>query len=897
LFLIEDSCSMTATPHRSPLTVPAPRIWTDGVRREVLPNGLTLLVQPDHSAPVVAVVTHVKAGFFDEPDHWTGISHVLEHMFFKGTSRRGVGAIARETKAAGGYLNAGTGYDHTSYFTVLPASGLAAALDIQADALRNSVIDADELERELQVIIQEAKRKRDTPGAVAQETLHEVMFDRHRIRRWRIGHEEHLARLTRQDLLSYYRSRYVPGRAIVAITGAIDVDATLELAEAAYSDWPAAPGGTDLSPEEPPRREVRARTLRGDVSQAELVLGWRTVPPLHPDSAALDLAAAVLASGRGSSLYRALRETGIVTSVSAHNYAPTELGVFSIGADLTPDKLPLAIQGIAECVSRLTLLGPTADELERARTLLKARWARRLEPMEGRASALAASEALDHVTFLDREYAALLAVEPEAVREAAARYLQPDTVSGVAYLPGEEGPQLSGSLLERAFAMTELRAVPAQPTHRLEVPLGITARRQEQAEVVHTSLPGVDLLVRRKTGVPLVTLGVYVPRAEFDPPAQAGLGALTIRSSVRGAGDLDAAGLAFAFERLGGTLGPTTASDWLGFGTTVLAENLGEAAVLLNLVLTEPRLADSEVSTERELLVTEAEQVTDDMFRFPFQLGFAGAFGDAGYGLPVGGLPETLPSISPADVRGWHSGALLGVRPVVIAVGNVDPERASATLAGIFRDHRPLPNHRRQEPLSWRGGVGDASTRIISREKAQTAFAMIYPGPARRDPDHHAAEVWAAVASGLGGRMFEALRDRRSLAYTVLASSWQRGRSGALVTYIATSPEREEEARAAMLEELDRFRRAPITRAELDQAVNYLAGQAEVGRQSAGALAGEILEAWLIGSGLADLEDPASAYRAVSADDVLRVVESNLDRERRAEGIVRGTGVSAPIAG
>src|SRR4051795_5510527 len=154
---------------RSPTA--SPSRWTDGVRREVLPNGLTVLVQEDRSAPVVAVVTHVKAGFFDEPDQWIGISHVLEHMFFKGTSRRGVGAIARETKAAGGYLNAGTGYDHTSYFTVLPASGLDAALDIQADALRNSVIDPGELARELQVIIQEAKRKRDTPGAVAQETL------------------------------------------------------------------------------------------------------------------------------------------------------------------------------------------------------------------------------------------------------------------------------------------------------------------------------------------------------------------------------------------------------------------------------------------------------------------------------------------------------------------------------------------------------------------------------------------------------------------------------------------------------------------------------------------------------------------------------------------------------
>jgi zinc protease len=92
----------------------APARWTESVRREVLPNGLTVLVQEDRSAPVVAVVTHVKAGFFDEPDRWTGISHVLEHMFFKGTGRRGVGAVARETKSAGGYLNASTSYDHTS---------------------------------------------------------------------------------------------------------------------------------------------------------------------------------------------------------------------------------------------------------------------------------------------------------------------------------------------------------------------------------------------------------------------------------------------------------------------------------------------------------------------------------------------------------------------------------------------------------------------------------------------------------------------------------------------------------------------------------------------------------------------------------------------------------------
>jgi zinc protease len=182
--------------------------WTSRVRKRVLPNGLTLLVQRDASAPVVAVVTHVKAGYFDEPDEWVGIAHVLEHMYFKGTDRRGPGQIARETQIAGGYVNAATIYDKTLYYTVLPsvADGFARALDIQADALMNAALDAAELRRELQVIVEEARRKLDAPEAVAGETLFEVLFSVHRMRRWRIGTEEQLRRLTPADLLAYYRA-------------------------------------------------------------------------------------------------------------------------------------------------------------------------------------------------------------------------------------------------------------------------------------------------------------------------------------------------------------------------------------------------------------------------------------------------------------------------------------------------------------------------------------------------------------------------------------------------------------------------------------------------------------------------------------------------------------------
>ncbi len=868
--------------------------WTAGTNREVLANGLTLLVQRIDSAPAVAVVTHVKAGFFDEPDHWGGISHVLEHMFFKGTPTRAVGAIARETKAAGGYLNAGTGYDHTSYYTVLPASGLGTALDIQSDALRNSLIDAEELRRELKVIVQEAKRKLDSPSAVAVETLHHVMYDRHRIRRWRIGSEEMLAGFTRDDLMGYYRSRYVPSRTIVAIVGAIDETEALDLARQRYADWPVVAPRIDPSVEEPDRHELRARTLRGDIAQAELVLGWRAVGPLHPDAPALDLAAAVLAAGRASWLHRALRETGVVTSISAYNFCPTELGLFVCSADLDPARLEESLRGIAREIQRLGDQGPTSEDLERARTLLVARWARRLESMEGRASDLASAEALRDFTWLDTEYEAMLAVSTSDVQSVVRRYFEPSRVSAVAYLPHGRGEDLTPARLQTYFTKPAESRPPqfvSVPTVARSTPLRVAG--ELVAEVLHVALPGVDLLVRRKKGVPTVTLGAYRLREHFEVFERAGLGALAVRSAVRGAGPFDAVQLAFAFERLGGVLAPVISADWFGFGATVLAEHVEPAALLLRTVMGEPTFPDPAIAVERGALIEEVAQVADDMLRYPFQLAMGAAFGDRTYGVPLSGTIESLSTLTPEDVRTWQRSESGQGRVTVIAVGEIDPARVAEQLAGVFHD-LPAAEAAARGPSRSTSLIPEHRGR--ERTKAQSAFAMVFPGPSRIAPERHAAQVWAAIASGLGGRLFEALRDRRSLAYTVMASAWQRHHAGALLTYIATSPEREGEAREAMLTELDNFRRRPVEQHELDQAVSYLSGQALVSRQSAGSLAGEILDSWLAGAGLVELADPTAGFRSVTIDQILELSGRCLDPGMRAEGIVRGGGGSAPTA-
>jgi zinc protease len=359
-----------------------------------LPNGLTILARRDTTAPVVAIVTWVKAGYFDEPDDAVGIAHVLEHMYFKGTPTRGVGAIARETKAAGGYLNAGTIYDHTHYYTVLPASGFVAGLEVQADAYAHSVIDAGELARELEVIIEETKRKADTASALATETLFELLHDRHRIRRWRMGREEALRGFTRDQLVAFYRNHYRPSNTVLAIVGDIDPDEAIAEATRLYGPLADAPVVRTPGPVETARPGFRARDWEGDIAQAELLFGWRTPELAHADTPALDVLATVVAGGRASRLVRAARDRRLVSSVSAYDYTPTELGVFVVHAGARAADLPAAARAIWDQLRRVREGEITAGEVERARCLLEAQWLRRLESADGQANFLGAWELL-----------------------------------------------------------------------------------------------------------------------------------------------------------------------------------------------------------------------------------------------------------------------------------------------------------------------------------------------------------------------------------------------------------------------------------------------------------------------------------------------------------------------
>ncbi len=868
--------------------------------REQLPNGLTLLVRRDRSAPVVAIVTHVKAGYFDETDDIVGIAHVLEHMFFKGTATRGVGQIARETKTNGGYLNAHTIYDHTSYYTVLPSAALLQGLDIQFDAYANSVIDAGELARELEVIIQEAKRKRDSPHAVAIESLYALLHDQHRIRRWRIGDEDPLRALTRDQLMSFYRYWYRPSNTVLSIVGDVDPDQVRREVMARHGTLDAGEPERARGPMETSAPGFRFREWTGDIAQQQLAFGWRAPGIMHPDSAALDLAAIALGTGRASRLYRAVRERQLASSVSAWNYTTDNIGVFVTGAESPSAHAPEAAVQLWREVQAARTVGFRTSEVVRAQRIIEARWLRRLESMDGQASYLASWEAEGGLDLATTYNERLMALTADALQDAVKRHLDPSQVSVVSYRPTDSEPlaadadALRQMLRDVEGAGSSVLPPPTVPTPSSTPAIGSpflrldpVAERLSDGVHVFRTLHGVPVLILPRPGAPIATIGVYQRGGScLEPAGGEGLARLSAQSMLKGTTSRTGARIAEATEELGASIGVSASLESLGWSLSVPTRHLSVAAELLADVTQHPTFPVDGVETERALAIAEYGRLRDDMYRWPMRMATSAAYASHPYARSVIGTSDSLAKLDADAARAFHAAHVQQAASVIALVGDVQPEEAAAMVIRAF-DTLAFRDDVAPDPVQWSAVALNAND---TREKQQTALALLFPGPARNDPERFSTQVLSAIASGLGGRFFEQLRDKQSLAYTVSAFPIERRMAGSFAAYIATSPAREDEARAGLLTEFAKLREQAPTMDELDRARRYLIGTNAISQQSAGSVLGDLVEAWLFGDGLHEPSEYGSRIASVTAQAVLDVSRRYFDPTRVIEGVVRGTG-------
>lgn len=914
------------------LTTAATSGVTRDVLRETLPNGLTILVKENHASPVAAVLISVKAGYFQEEDRVNGIAHVIEHMLFKGTPRRSEDEqIAREVRELGGYINAGTYYEETTYYLTVPSQHVKNALDILTDACRHSLLDGGELAKEIEVIVQESLQKRDNPNAMLLESLYALAFDAHRLRRWRIGHPEMLREFRRDDLAAFVRDNYAPQNMTLTVVGDVDGAQVLELARRLWADAPRTTRARELSPLEPPHDGFRYQRLGGQTKQNLLLFAMPVPDMLHPDAAPLMVLSSLLSDGRSARLYQRLKEEQKLVSSAWASYEGFEqMGLFTLGAESLDDD-PLSVEkALWDEVRRIQNEAVDPADLERLKTRLEARRLFAQEEVMGMARTLAHYEQMGDYRLADVLVERLRAVTPDDVRRVARAYLRLDRAALLEYLPAATTAPAAPpatelqARLEAAYTAAVIDSEDANSEDTAVMPnaaispsstvlpdvTGVTNAasaptvfaRSGIAETQDIALPGGGrLLYQARQDLPIVALNVVARGGKKREQREiAGITNLMLKSSPKGAlatsrlPALSAYEIAERIESLGTGIGLSAGMEYFGYGIKATTNALREAFDIFAAVLAQPAFAPDEVDKEKQAIYADIRRQQDNNYSLANDLLNAARYGEQHpYGLPANGAAESVAALTTADLRRWHDTQVSRDNMIVALAGGISVNEAVDLLADLLEKKGERKKEEAEEgaalsPFSFLLSPETVTERAVYRDKQQTAAMMGFGGADMFSPDRFALDVLNEITAGMGGRLFRAVRGDNALAYQVTSAHRARVDTGSFVTYTSTAPENEARARDLILDALRTLQAEPVTDEELRMAKASILGEHVINMQTFAAQAGELAVIGAYDLPLDESERYLRQTQAVTAEQIMDAARRYFDTERYWLGVVRG---------
>ncbi len=332
-----------------------------------LSNGLTSVLLPLPHAESVSIGVWMRAGGRYETPAFSGISHFLEHVLFKGTTRRSCEMLKREVEGVGGSLNGFTAEEHTCYMAKVPRRYAARAMRALADLVRRPRLNARDIEKERDVIIEEIRMYEDSPGQNVLDLMNELMWPSHPLGMLLSGTIDTVRRIKRPHLVEYWRRMYGPQNGVVSVAGAFEPD---EMSGLIREEFGNMPKGKPMRYEHAPRpaQRARVRVWKKPTEQAHLCVGMFAVPRSHPDRFALELLHVILGANMSSRLFREVREKrGLAYEIGTHIKRYEDTGAFVVSAGCDEGKLAETLKTIVAELGRLSREGVGMTELKRAK--------------------------------------------------------------------------------------------------------------------------------------------------------------------------------------------------------------------------------------------------------------------------------------------------------------------------------------------------------------------------------------------------------------------------------------------------------------------------------------------------------------------------------------------------
>ena len=835
--------------------------WREPVERTVLPNGLTLILKPDSSAALASVQVWVKTGSQHEgASLGAGLSHFLEHMLFKGTSRRAGREISATVQAHGGYINAYTTFDRTVYYIDLPSEHVGVALDILGDAVLNSSLPADEVEKERDVILREIAMTRDDPDSRFWESLFATAFREHPYRYPIIGHRDVFAAVTREELLAYYRARYVPNNLVVVVVGDIDPAAVRADVENHFGTAPRVKLAPVLVPTEPPPLARREMHHFEDVELTRGGLAWQIPGLTHPDAPLLDLLATVLGTGDSSVLWQALREKArLVHSIDAQSWNPGSVGLFCISFNCDAPKREAATAAIERELQRCQTRGFTPAQLRKAIRQLTVGEINTRKTMAGQASRLGAAEVVVGDLDYGRSYfERMAAATPADLRRVLRQYLLEGQPTSISLNPKSGAAAVNGSAPRTA----------ARPDFE-EIRLKNGARLLLQPD---PRLPNLHFR--------LLCLG-GPPQEDAERHGASALLATMLTKDTR---RRTSAEVARFIEEVGGSFYPFSGNSSLGLAVEVLPPDADRALQVLSDAVLAPAFKAATFAIERDAQLADLQQDDDDVVTLGRKLLRKKFFGTHPLALDASGDQAGVRAIESAHLAALHRRLFVAPNVVLSVAGDF---KAAALVPKLKAFLAKLPAGevpRKTVPFAGPAAIGDF---VEKQPREQAVVFQAFPGPSILGSDFYVGEVADEIFSGMASRLFERVREEKGLAYFVRSARVSGLDAGMFYFYAGTAPQHAAEVLREIEAEIERVRSGGVEPVELARCQTRLTAARRQGLQTNAARAMQAGLNALYQLPLNDWKNYDARIRAVTREDLAEFARRYFQRDHRTQLVVQ----------
>lgn len=772
-----------------------------------LDSGQTVIIQQVKNNPIVTVDTWIKTGSINENDKNNGVSHFLEHLFFKGSKNHPPGEYDKLLESKGAVTNAATSKDFTHYYVTIPSNYFDLAMDLQADMLMNPLIPRKELEKERKVVLEEIAKDANNPSNKVYENLNDMLYTTHPYKRKVLGTIDIISKITREEILDYYNTHYGPQNMVTLIIGDIDPQHALDKVKEDFKPLEARNITKNINKPEKQLIAKRTKIAYEPVQSGYILIGSRGVNVLNANTYALDVLATILGDGRSSRLYQQVKEQKqLAYSISANNSSFKEDGLFVISANFTPEKLDKLQKAIFEEVINIQKHGVTVEELNRAKKIIERDTYYARESISNISSEIGYTTVLtNNPKYYDDYLKNIKKVTLSEVKHVANLYLGENKSAISIVLPKEDKA--------------------AEVSSKAKIEHGLKLVKESPTTKKYALDNGATMLVEENKLNDIIAIAIYAKGGNFleKIPTTASIMADVM---LKGTEHYSSVELAQILEENGIRIEPSASADNFSIEVLTTKDQLDKTLGILDEIVNRASFDDYEIDKTKTAKLNSIKKSLDNPLNIAVDEYKTFIYGDSVYANNTQKTKKYLPKVQREDILEYYNTIFAPQNLVISVNGNVDSKYLANKLTDIFS--QPKGSSFDYNMNNSKIPALTAPKTIIKEiNDLQTAWLLLgwQVTGLQNQKDYATLQVIDTIlGSGMSSRLFQDLRVQEGLAYQLGSSYSPNMLRGNFTIYIGTNPKTLDFSKQKILEEITRLKTEFVSDKELQEAKDKIIG-------------------------------------------------------------------------